>query len=59
MDILDNKSDQEILKSLLAETAKAQNEIRCAAKDLQKAQNRMNFILVLANEMIKRQGDQQ
>lgn len=59
MDVLNSKSDQEILKSLLAETAKAQNELRCAVKDLQKAQNRINFILVLSNEMIKRQGDQQ
>lgn len=59
MDVLDKKSDQEILKSLVAETAKAQNEVRCAQKDLQKAQSRLNFVLVLANEMINRQGDQQ
>lgn len=57
MDILDNKSDQELVKSLIGEAAKARNEIACALRDLEKAQSRLSFILVLANEQLKRQGD--
>jgi hypothetical protein len=57
MDILDKKSDHELLQSLLAEMAKANNEIKCAQNDLNKAQNRMKFLLLLANILIERQGD--
>lgn len=57
MQILDDKTDLEIMQSLLAELAKAQNEIACARKDLEKAQGRQKFLLVLAHEMIRRQGD--
>ena len=58
MQILDDKTDLEIIQSLLAELAKAQNEIACARKDLEKAHGRQKFLLVLAHEMICRQGDQ-
>lgn len=54
MDVLDKKSDLELLQSLLAEMAKANNEIRCAQADLQKAQNRMKFLILLANTLIER-----
>lgn len=57
MQILDDKTDLELLESLVAEMAKAQNEISCARKDLEKAQGRQKFLLVLAHEMIHRQGD--
>lgn len=57
MDIIDNKTDQELLESLLAEIAKAKNELRCAKGDLDKAQSRIGFLIVLANELISRQGD--
>jgi hypothetical protein len=57
MDILDKKTDDEILRTMLAEIAKANNEIRCARGDLEKAHGRLNFLLVLANKMIERQGD--
>lgn len=57
MDILDNKSDLELLQSLLGELAKANNEIKCAQQDLNKAQNRMKFLLLLSNIMIDRQKD--
>ena len=57
MELLDKKTDKELLESILAEVAKATNEIRCAQGDLAKAQSRMSFALVLSNEMIKRQGD--
>mgnify|MGYP003144437529 FL=1 len=45
MQIWKNHSTQEILKSLEAEVAKAQNEIKCAEKDLVKAQGRLQFAL--------------
>lgn len=58
MDVLDKKTDLELLQSLLAEMAKANNEIRCAQQDLNKAQNRLKFLIVLSNILIERQGDQ-
>lgn len=57
MDILENKSDQELYESLLAEAAKARNELACAQRDLNKAQSRLSFVLVLANELINRKVD--
>ena len=45
MQIWRNHSTQEILKSLEAEIAKAQNEIKCAEKDITKAQGRLQFCL--------------
>lgn len=57
MDILKDKTDKELLQSILAEIAKAQNEIRCSQGDLQKAQSRIKFLLVMANEMINRKED--
>mgnify|MGYP000308764081 CR=1 FL=1 len=59
MQLLDDKTDQELLESLVAEMAKAQNEISCARRDLEKAHGRQKFLLVLAHELISRQGDQQ
>ena len=55
MTVIDSKSDSELLRSLLAENAKAANEIRCAQGDLAKAQNRLAFTVAVLNEMIKRQ----
>lgn len=55
--MLENKTDSEILRSMLAEMAKATNELKCAARDVEKVANRLNFTLVLLNEMIDRQGD--
>jgi hypothetical protein len=57
MDILDSKSDKELLESLIAEIAKATNEIRCARGDIDKAQGRIKFLLVVAHTLIERQGD--
>jgi hypothetical protein len=57
MDLLDSKTDQDLLKSLLAELAKANNEIKCAKADLDKATSRMKFLILLANTMIDRQKD--
>jgi hypothetical protein len=57
MDILDNKSDSELLASLLAEIAKANNELKCARGDIEKAQGRIKFATMLVNTLIERQGD--
>jgi hypothetical protein len=57
MDILDSKTDKELLESLIAEIAKATNEIRCARGDIDKAQGRIKFLLVVAHTLIQRQGD--
>jgi hypothetical protein len=57
MDILDSKTNKELLASLLAEVAKAQNEIKCARADIDKATSRLKFLIVLANTLIDRQGD--
>jgi hypothetical protein len=54
MQILDTKSDSELLQSLLAEIAKAQNEIRCSRSDIEKAQNRLRFCIMVANTLIDR-----
>ena len=57
MQILDSKNTDELLKSLLAEAAKARNELSCAEADIKKAQGRLGFLLVLTNELINRQED--
>ena len=57
MDLLDKKTDRELVESLLEEVAKATNEVRCAQADLRKAQNRLSFVLVVANTMIDRLKD--
>jgi len=54
MTILEDKSRNELLKSVVAELAKAGNEIKCAQIDITKAQSRLNFLLVVANELINR-----
>lgn len=56
-DLLNNKTDQELLQSIIAETAKASNEIACARRDISKATSRLNFLLVIANKLIERTGD--
>jgi hypothetical protein len=55
MDLIDQKTDHELVKSLLAEVAKATNELRCAQADVTKSQSRLQFALVLLNKMIERQ----
>lgn len=57
MDILDDKTDKELLQSLLAEIAKASNELKCARGDIEKAQGRIKFTTMLVNALIERQGD--
>lgn len=57
MDVIDKKTTPELMQSLLAETAKAANEVRHAQADLDKANSRLKFALLLANTIIDRQGD--
>ena len=57
MDILDSKTDKELLESLIAEIAKATNEIKCARGDIDKAQGRVRFLLVVAHTLMNRQKD--
>lgn len=54
MEVLNNKTDEELLKSLLSELAKSRNEVNCAMRDLSKANSRLSFLLVLANSLIDR-----
>jgi hypothetical protein len=57
MDILDKLSENELTQTLIAELAKATNEIKCAKADIDKAQSRLRFILVVAHELINRKED--
>jgi len=51
MQIIKDKTDAELIQSLLAEVAKAQNEIACARGDLEKASSRLKFTLMVINEL--------
>ena len=57
MDILENKSDRELLQSLIAELAKATNEVKCARGDLEKANGRIKFLMAVTYELMNRQKD--
>lgn len=54
MDILRDKSDRELHRSILAEMAKAQNELRCLRNDLDKAQGRLSFVIAVSNYLINK-----
>lgn len=56
-EIIDSKSNKELLDSIVAEIAKATGELRCARGDIDKANNRIRFCLLLAHTLIDRQGD--
>jgi predicted dinucleotide-binding enzyme len=59
MGVLDDKTDTQLGQSIVAELAKAQNEISCAKRDLEKASNRITFSLALQNSMMNRKKDEQ
>lgn len=59
MDLLDKKTNTELSQSIVAELAKAQNEISCARRDIDKAQSRISFALALENTLMKRHKDEQ
>jgi hypothetical protein len=54
MEIWERHTIQDILKSLEIELAKAQNEINCASKDLNKASSRLSFVLTALHQLKKR-----
>lgn len=54
---IDDKTDSELMRSLLAEVAKAKNELKCAREDLDKATGRLAFALLLINTLIERDSD--
>ena len=56
-DLMGNKTDKELIQSILAESAKANNEIACARRDISNATSRLNFLVVLANKLIDRKQD--
>lgn len=53
-DIISNKTDQEILETLLKEAAKASNELTAVKNDVTKAQNRVKFSIMLINRLLER-----
>jgi hypothetical protein len=57
MDVLDKKTDVELVQSIQAETAKATNELKCARSDIEKANARLKFVVMLTHKLIERQGD--
>ena len=57
MKVLEDKSNTELLQSIIAEMAKMSNELKCSQQDIQKAQSRLSFLLVTANEMLNRIKD--
>jgi hypothetical protein len=56
MDILKSKTDTALLQSLIAEVAKARNELGCAEADIKKATGRISFLVALVNELINRKN---
>jgi hypothetical protein len=54
MDIIDKKTNSELLRSTLAELAKAKSELQCARNDLDKMNSRLGFAIAVVNKMIDR-----
>ena len=54
MQVLNTKTEKELYQSMIQEAAKARNEIKCAEADIKKANSRLSFIVVLANELLNR-----
>lgn len=57
MKVLDDKTDEDLIKSALAEIAKSKAEITSAENDIKKVKNRLSFLIVLTNELISRQKE--
>jgi hypothetical protein len=55
--IFDNKTEDEIFRSIEAEVAKALAETRCAKKDLEQAEVRMKFALATVHYLKQRYED--
>jgi len=55
--IFDNKTEDEIFRSIEAEIAKALAELRCAKRDLEQAEVRMKFALATVHYLKQRYED--
>ena len=55
MQILNTLNKKELAQTILAEVAKAKNEIRCAESDLKKANSRLGFLVAVANELLNKE----
>jgi hypothetical protein len=55
--IFDDKTNDEIFRSIEAEIAKALAELRCAKKDLEQAEVRMKFALATVHYLKQRYED--
>jgi hypothetical protein len=55
--MFEDKTDLELYQSLVAELAKATAELRTAQSDLEKANSRQKFSLMLLNKLIERNKD--
>ena len=51
---LKNKVTADLHESLKAEIKKAKNEIRCVINDAEKAALRLNFSVIILNELLQR-----
>jgi len=54
MQVLNTLTDKELHETVIKESAKARNELKCAEADIKKANSRLSFLVVLANELIQR-----
>jgi len=54
MEGLETTSDSDLLRSVVAEAAKAMNEISCAERDIKKAKSRIGFLIMVSNDLQKR-----
>lgn len=59
MQILNTLTDKELQQTVIKEVAKARNELKCAEADMKKANSRLSFLIVLANELIQRTDKQE
>ena len=54
MDILKPLNTKQLANSLKEAVAKSRNEIRCAEKDLKTAQSRLEFVMLVIDELHNR-----
>jgi len=59
MQILNTLNEEELNKTLVAEIAKARNELKCAQEDIKKANSRLSFLVALTNELNNRSKGKQ
>lgn len=52
--MLETKTEADLLLSLIAEVAKATNELRCSKRDVEKATSRLQFAVMVINILIDR-----